>query len=257
MENRFKKIAIEAAKEAGRLIKKSVGKSGKFTYKARFNIVTATDKKAEGMIIKKIASNFPSHSILSEESKPREGSSSFRWIIDPIDGTTNFAHAFPFFCVSIALEKDGKIIMGTVYDPMREELFFASLGKGAYLNKQRIAVSKTKELSGAFLATGFAYAAETKCENVKNFRNFLMKTLAVRRAGSAALDLCYVACGRFDGFWEMDLCPWDNAAGILIVREAGGMVTKFDGSQHSHYNRDILATNGRIHRRMIKVLSGI
>jgi myo-inositol-1(or 4)-monophosphatase len=251
-----KKIAIEAALKSGRLIRDSVGKILKISYKGRGNIVTDVDKKSEKLIIKKILSRFSGHSILSEESDPREGASGYRWIIDPLDGTTNFAHAFPFFCVSIALEHDGEIIMGVVYDPMRDELFYAESGKGAYLNNRRIRVSSAKKLSDSFLATGFAYVNKKKDENINNFKRLLMKTLAIRRAGSAALDLCYVACGRFDGFWEMYLKPWDSAAGMIIVKEAGGIVTRFDGTPYSPYDEKLLATNGKIQRQIINNLLG-
>ena len=254
MKNQFKKIAVEAALESGIFIKKSVGKVLKVSYKGRDNIVTDVDKKCESIIIKKILSAFPDHSVLSEECGAIKGASPYKWIIDPLDGTTNFAHAFPFFCVSIGLETGGRAILGVVYDPMRAELFFAEEGRGACLNGNRISVSGTKRLSGSFLATGFSYGLRRKDRNIRNFRNFLTRSLAIRRAGSAALDLCYVACGRFDGFWEMDLHPWDSAAGALIVREAGGRVTRFDGSPYSHYNRDVLATNSLIHRRMIHIL---
>lgn len=250
-----KRVAIEAALKSGRFIRESVGKVYKVSYKGRDNIVTDIDKRSERMIIDRISSAFPEHSILSEESSPRDGGSPYRWIIDPLDGTTNFAHAFPFFSVSIGLERRGLIEMGVVYDPMRDELFHAEKGKGSYINRRRIFASKAKKLSGAFLSTGFSYGIKRKDKNIEHFRNFLVKSLAVRRPGSAALDLCYVACGRFDGFWEMNLHPWDSAAGLLIVREALGKVTTFDGSDYSPYGKDILATNGLIHKEMIKVLS--
>ena len=183
------------------------------------------------------------------------GASLYKWIIDPLDGTTNFAHAFPFFCVSIALEDKGRTVLGVVYDPMRDEIFIAELGKGATLNGKKIRVSRIGSLSGSLLATGFSYGITGKDRNITHFRNLLVKAQAVRRAGSAALDLCYVACGRFDGFWELDLHPWDSAAASLIVTEAKGTVTKFDGKPYSHYDKNILATNGRIHSQMVKVLS--
>lgn len=255
MKRSYGKVAIEAALESGRFIKNSIGEVGKISYKGRINIVTDIDKKAEDMIIKKILANFPGHGILSEESSPKGTASPYRWIIDPLDGTTNFVHAFPFFCVSIALEKDGAVVLGVVYDPMRGELFAAEDGKGAYLNNRRIYVSGTGKLSEGFLATGFGYGIKgARNTNIRNFRNFLMRSLAVRRAGSAALDLCYVACGRFDGFWELDLKPWDSAAGSLIVKQAKGIITRFDGAKYSIYDKDLLATNGLIHKQMVKIL---
>ncbi len=254
MDNKYKKVAIDLALKSGALIRDSVGKISKVSYKGRDNIVTDVDKKSERLIIKKITSEFRDHSILSEESLPRNGSSEYRWIIDPLDGTTNFAHAFPFFCVSIALEFRGRVILGVVYDPMRDELFYAERRKGAFLNKKRIHVSTVKILSESFLATGFSYG-HTKERNLSNFKNLLIKSMAIRRAGSAALDLCYVACGRFDGFWEMFLKPWDSAAGLVIVEEAGGIVTRFDGSAYSPHDEDLLATNGFIHKNIVNNIS--
>lgn len=255
MKNSFKKVAIEAALKSGLFIKGSVGRIGRISYKGRDNIVTDIDKRAEEMIIKKILSAFPDHSILSEESAPRDTRSPYKWVIDPLDGTTNFAHSFPFFSVSIALEQFGSVILGVVYDPMRAELFFAECGNGARLNDKKIYCSRVNKLQASFLATGFSYGRKRKDKNIKNFKNFLMRAMAIRRAGSAALDLCYVACGRFDGFWELDLNPWDSAAGSLIVRESKGLVTKFDGSPCTHYDKEVLATNGFIHRQMVNVLS--
>ena len=254
MDNRYKKVAVEAALKGGSLIKRSVGKVAKISYKGRDNIVTDVDKASERMIIKIIRSHFPGHSILSEEKGAIGRGSEYKWIVDPLDGTTNFAHAFPFFCVSIALEISGEVILGIVYDPMRDELFSAVPGAGAYLNGRKISVSGVKKLSGAFVATGFSYGNKRKDKNIPNFRRILMQTMAVRRAGSAALDLSYVACGRFDAFWEMDLKPWDSAAGYLIVKEAKGMVTKFDGTPYNPYDKNILASNGVIHSQMVKSL---
>lgn len=249
-----KRVAIEAALKSGRFIKGSVGKTYNISYKGRDNLVTDIDKKSEHMIIDRISSAFPEHSILSEESSPRSGAGPYKWIIDPLDGTTNFAHAFPFFAVSIGLERSGKIEMGVVYDPMRDELFYAESGKGAYLNGKKIHVSRTKRLTDSFLATGFPYGRRRKGDNVKYFRKFLVRSLAVRRAGSASLDLSYVACGRFDGFWEMGLHPWDSAAGMIIIEEAGGSVTTFAGSDYTPYHNKILATNGNIHEEMVMFL---
>ncbi|MCX5679872.1 MAG: inositol monophosphatase family protein [Candidatus Omnitrophica bacterium] len=253
--SKYTKVAIRAAYASGLLIKRSVGKISNVSYKGRDNIVTNVDRSSEELIIKMILRAFPDHSILSEESSPIDSGSRYRWVIDPIDGTTNFAHAFPFFCVSIALEESGKIILGVVYDPMRDEIFIAGQGRGATLNGKKIKVSRVDKLSNGFLATGFSYGITRKDRNIMHFSKLLVKTQAIRRAGSAALDLCYVACGRFDGFWEMNLHPWDSAAASLIVREAKGVVTKFDGKSYSHYDKNILATNGRIHSQMVKVLS--
>ncbi|MCK4994020.1 MAG: inositol monophosphatase [Candidatus Omnitrophica bacterium] len=242
--------AIKAAVGAGDMIKSRVGKSQSIRYKGEINIVTETDIKAEKLIVRTLKKEFSQYGFLTEESscKTTKGD---RWIIDPLDGTTNFARGFPFFCVSIALEKEGQIIAGVVYDPMHQELFTAIKGKGAYLNKKKIRVSTVKKLNKAFLATGFAYDFKDKKDNnIDNFTKFLMASMAVRRAGAAAIDLCYVACGRFDGFWEMGLQPWDTAAATLIVQEAGGIVTQFDGSPFSNYKKNILASNDSIHKQM-------
>ena len=255
MNRQYKKVAIMAATKSGSFIKRSVGKIVAISYKGRDNIVTDVDKKAEDIIISTIRSHFPEHSILSEEKGSIDNHSPYKWIVDPLDGTTNFAHAFPFFCVSIALERSGEVVLGVVYDPLRNELFFAESGKGAYLNNKRIEVSGVKKISAAFLATGFSYGRRRKDKNVANFRRFLLRTMAIRRAGSAALDLAYVACGRFDGFWERDLHPWDNAAGFLIVRESKGKITKFDGSKFSPYDKNILASNGKIHAQMLAIIN--
>jgi len=253
--NEFRKVAVRTALESGRIIKRSVGKVTKVAYKGRDNIVTDVDKRSEDLIIRRITSSFPNHSILSEESSPRIKDSPYRWIIDPLDGTTNFAHAFPFFCVSIGLEFNGEIVLGVIYDPMRDELFMAEKGKGALLNGKKIRVSRVKDLSTGFLATGFSYGINSKDRNIKYFKDLLVMTQAIRRAGSAALDLCYVACARFDGFWEMNLHPWDSAAGYLVVSEAGGVVTRFNGTAYTPYDNDILATNGLLHDQMIKILT--
>ena len=254
MKDQYKEIAVKAAMESGLFIKRSVGKVTAISYKGRDNIVTNVDRHSEQMIIDRLSSAFHDHSILSEERKPVDKPSDYKWIIDPLDGTTNFAHAFPFFSVSIALEYRKKVILGVIYDPMRSELFYAGAGKGAHLNNKRIRVSFTKKLSDAFLATGFSYGLRGRVRNVRHFRDFLIRSSAIRRAGSAALDMAYVACGRFDGFWEMDLHPWDSAAAYLIVEEAKGAVTKFDGSPYTPYDKEVLTTNGHIHKSMVSVL---
>lgn len=254
VKKEFKTVARRAALASGRLIRSSVGKINKISYKGRDNIVTDVDKKAESIIIRDIARSFPGHSILSEERPPKIGASPYRWIIDPLDGTTNFAHAFPFFCVSIGLEVDRVMAYGVVYDPVRDELFEAEAGRGARLNGKSISVSATRKLRDSFLATGFSYGITRKDRNIGHFGTLLTRSLAIRRAGSAALDLCYVACGRFDGFWEMDLHPWDSAAGYLIVKEAGGEVTQFNKDAYTPYEKNILATNGSIHDEISKFL---
>ena len=254
--SKFKKPAIDAVLKAGSYIKKNVGKIKTVRYKGEINAVTDVDRKAEEIIVSIIRRAYPDHDFLAEEEKYKNKNSDYTWIIDPIDGTTNFIHGFFFFCVSAGLSFKGDIIFGAVYDPIANELFYAEKDKGAFLNKKRIHTSKIKSLNKSLLSTGFAYNVKTaKDNNIDNFEKFLKKAQAVRRPGSAALDLCYVACGRFDGFWELDLHPWDTAASICIVKEAGGKVTQFNGSKYSIFDKKILASNSKIHSQMSKILS--
>ncbi|MFZ1977789.1 MAG: inositol monophosphatase family protein [Bacteroidota bacterium] len=251
------KIAIEAALEAGAYLKDNVGKIHQIEQKEgqATNLVTEIDKNSEKLIIKKLSRHFPDHDFLGEESGSRAVKSEYRWIIDPLDGTVNYTHALPIFCVSIGLEYRGEIIAGVVYDPSANELFTAEKGKGAFLNGSRITVSKTSELIKSMLVTGFPYnIADNLSLYLNSFKVFLSEAQAVRRLGSAALDLSYVACGRFDGFWEGALHAWDMAAGVLLVIEAGGRWTDYAGHQVTVYNPQLLATNGLIHAPMMDVL---
>ena len=250
-----KDIAVQAAQKAGFVLKTKIGKKRKVGYKGVVNLVTEMDILAEKIIVSEIRKHFPDHSILAEERTSTSRESAYRWVIDPLDGTTNYAHGFPIFCVSIALTKNDEPILGVVYDPTRDELFVAEKSKGARLNGRRLHASSESDLSRSLLATGFPYdIRETRINNFDHFHNFAIRAQAVRRAGSAALDLCYVAAGRFDGFWEMKLAPWDLAAGSLMVSEAGGTVTDFLGKHPGLNGKHVLATNGRIHRAMLKVV---
>jgi len=254
-DNDFKKIAIQAAFKGGEIVQKCRGRIKRTRYKGVVNLVTEADRLSEDAIIKIIRKSFPEHDILTEESKGYEKESDYKWVIDPLDGTTNYAHGFPVYCISIGLEKEGEIILGVVYNPVLEELFVAEKNKGAFLNGKKIHVSSQRKLSRSLLATGFPYdIRESKVNNLDHFRNFALKSQAIRRAGAAALDLCYLAKGIFDGFWELKLSPWDTAAGSLIVKEAGGKVTNFSGKKFSIYQKNILATNGKIHNQMVSVL---
>ncbi len=258
MKTSFKKTAIDAAKSAGLLLKGNIGRRHTIEFKGVIDIVTEMDIKAEDMIMKTIKARFPEHGILTEESFEQKSDSEYRWIIDPLDGTTNYSHGFPIFCVSIALEREGEIILGVVFNPMLNELFTAEKGKGAYLNNKRIRVSGISGLTKSLLATGFPYDVRTSRDNnISHFANFAVRVQAIRRAGSAALDMCYVACGRFDGFWELKLKPWDTAAAMLIIKEAGGIVTDFKGSTFSLYSGETLASNGLVHDEMIEVLNAV
>ncbi|MBP6456880.1 MAG: inositol monophosphatase [Chitinophagaceae bacterium] len=220
------------------------------------NLVTEVDKSAEDAIIEVIRSEFPEHFILSEEIGELSTESNYKWIIDPIDGTVNFAHGIPICCVSIGLEKDGEIIMGVVFNPFMNELFFAERGKGAFLNNKPLRVSKNKKVESACLVTGFPYRwVEVETDPVAVFERFIRLGLPVRRLGSAAIDLCWVAAGRFDGFWEYNLNPWDIAAGYLIIEEAGGRISNFKGEEYSVYDKQTLATNGFIHEEMLELIN--
>ena len=259
MAREFLEFASELAVEAGGLLADYVGRKLIVSKKGRINLVTEADLKSEELLVTKIFERFPHHSILAEESGARqleEKASQFRWIIDPLDGTTNFAHRYPFFCVSIALEIDGRLEVGVVHDPIARELFTAARGEGARLNGHSIQVSAETSLGESLVCTGFAYDRDGILKNLKLFREFMLKSRAVRRDGSAALDLCYVAAGRFEGFWELSLNPWDVAAGALIVAEAGGTVSRFDGTPARLEIPEIVATNGPIHQQMLEIIQG-
>lgn len=252
----FKQVAIKAGLEAGRILLENQAKKKKIEYKGEINLVTEMDYLSERAILKMINKHFPKHSILTEENKGKDRNSAYLWIIDPLDGTTNYAHNFPVYCVSIGLQKDEEIILGMVYNPISGELFLAEKGKGAFLNGKKICVSKTEKLSQSLLATGFPYDIRTSKENNLNYFNrFALKAQAIRRTGSAALDLCYLATGRFDGFWELKLSPWDTAAGILMIFEAGGKISDFSGRKFDIFSKKLLATNGKIHKQMLKVIN--
>lgn len=220
------------------------------------NLVTEVDKKSETAIIDVIQEEYPDHFILSEEVGEISTDSNIKWIIDPIDGTVNYAHGIPICCVSIGIEKDGKLLMGAVFNPFMNELFFAEKGKGAFLNNKPLKVSENSNVKAACLVTGFPYRwVDVAADPIKVFERFIRLGLPVRRLGSAAIDLCWVAAGRFDGFWEYNLNPWDIAAGYLIIEEAGGTVTNFKGEPYSVYDKQTLATNGKIHKEMIQVIN--
>jgi len=250
----MKDFAVDLAHKAGALLIKKSDQSIEVHYKGDINLVTEADKMSESLIIETIRRNFPDHGILSEESPAILGESPMRWIIDPLDGTTNYAHGYPVFCVSIALEKDGAVILGVIYDPTRQDTFTAVRGEGAYWNGKRLAVSKTRDLTRSLLATGFPYDIRESKENNLNYFNLMAKEVqAIRRAGAAALDIAYVAAGRFDGFWELKLKPWDMAAGCLLVEEAGGKITDIFADPWNLLSHHILVSNGLIHEQMIDV----
>jgi myo-inositol-1(or 4)-monophosphatase len=252
----IKQIGIRAAYQGGAILKSYFGNVKTVRKKGVIDLVTEADIESEQAIVKVIRSAFPHHGILAEETGSIDGQSESRWIIDPLDGTTNFAHGLGIFAVSIAFCHNNKPIFGIVFNPSNGEQFTAIDGQGAYLNNHPVGVSHTAAVRDSLLVTGFPYDLEriTKAL-VDRFGRCLHAAQGIRRLGSAALDLCYVACGRFDGFWEENLKPWDTAAGILITQEAGGRVTDFDGHPFAIEMKQIIATNGRIHAEMLALLN--
>jgi len=252
---RYLEVAIAAAKEAGRIQKRYFNRILDVEYKSDINPVTEVDRICERTILQRLHGAFPDHDILTEETPFEEKGSSWRWIVDPLDGTSNYIHGYPCFCVSIALQIEGEIELGVVYDPNLRELFHAVKGLGTYLDGRRIFVSRSAILDRSLLGTGFPYDIREHPDlYLSFFRAFMVRCLALRRPGSAVLDLCYVASGRFDGFWEMKLHPWDMAAGCLFVKEASGKLTDFQGGHHSLYSQETLASNGLIHDQMLDVM---
>lgn len=249
--------AKEAALKGGEKLKAQSHSSPEIQYKGSVDLVTDVDRQVQQIIFDCLSDRFVDHDFLAEEDLSQDKGSPFRWIIDPLDGTTNFAHSYPVFCVSIALTLNGDTQVGVIYDPMRDELFSAVKGEGAFLNGKGIGVSAERELDKSLLATGFPYdLRESQVNNIDYFVKFVTRVQGIRRGGSAALDLCYVACGRFDGFWELKLQPWDVAAGGLIVLEAGGQVSDFQNGAFDVFARETLASNGHIHSQMVDILQG-
>jgi len=245
------------AREAGALLMHYFHQHLKIEYKGDADLVTAADRAAEKLIRERISQHWPGHDVLGEEQGLNDQGSDYRWYVDPLDGTTNFAHGYPVFCVSMGLEhrragEAARRIAGIIYDPTRDELFSAAQGSGAHLNGEPIHVSKTPTLKESILGTGFPSKKRHKNPNIFFYHQITLRSHGVRRAGSAALDLCNVAAGRFDGFWEFNLNPWDTAAGVLIVEEAGGKVTRFDGSPFEIDSSETLATNGLIHDELLR-----
>ncbi|CAN5419113.1 inositol monophosphatase family protein [soil metagenome] len=251
-------FAIETAREAGQILLEKFGRKINISFKGNINLVTEADLASEKYIIEKIRSYYPKHSILAEESGESivviEGERTWKWIVDPLDGTTNYAHGYPCFCITLALEHNGEIVVGVTFDPTRDELFAAEKGQGATLNGRPIRISDTEKLSEALLVTGFPYDFAQRKNFARHFTEFILKSRGLRRDGSAAIDMAYVACGRFDGFWEEGLHPWDVAAGVLLIEEAGGRVSYYDDSKFSIYKPPICASNGLIHVEMLNIL---
>jgi myo-inositol-1(or 4)-monophosphatase len=254
---KYKAVLEEAADESAKILLENFDTDFKIGRKKDYtDLVTEVDKKSEARIIEVIHSRFPLHNVLSEEIGNLNMESDYVWIVDPIDGTVNYAHTVPVFCISIALEIKKEVKLGMVYNPVSGERFFSEAGKGAYLGERKISVSNISSLKDGLLVTGFPYGAKNNLDHcIDHFNNFIKFGLPIRRLGSAALDMCYVAAGRFEGFWEVSLNPWDVAAGYLILKEAGGKITDFTGNRYSIYNKQLLATNGKVHDQMIEVLA--
>ncbi len=252
--------AAEIAREAGARLREFFAQGVETEYKGDVDLVTVADRTCEALIKGRLAEVFPEHGVYGEEGTRERMEGEYRWYVDPLDGTTNFAHGFPQFCVSLGLEqrrpgqaadRDGAIVAGVIYDPMRNELFTAERGKGATLNGKPISVSKIEVLAESLLATGFPSRKRHDNPNIHFYHEFTLRSHGVRRAGSAALDLAYVACGRLEGFWEFNLNPWDTAAGALLVEEAGGRISDYSGGPFELNSREVLASNGRIHAELV------
>jgi myo-inositol-1(or 4)-monophosphatase len=253
----FLESACDIAREAGGLLAGYYARGVEFQLKGEYDLVTEADKASEALVVERLRNLFPTHSILGEEGGQREQHSEYQWYVDPLDGTTNFAHGYPMFNVTLALERAGELIAGAIYDPLRDEMFAAELGGGAYLNGRRIHVSKVAALQQALLSTGFPSYKRHQSVNVHFFHQVAMCTHGVRRSGSAALDLAFVACGRLDGFWEFGLKPWDMAAGLLLIREAGGRTSDMRGAPAALRGAHIAVTNGTIHDELLALFADV
>jgi myo-inositol-1(or 4)-monophosphatase len=250
-------VAVSIAREAGALLAELLERPHEISYKRRSDLVTEADRRSEALIVQRLRDEFPAHTVVAEEGGGQQTGSDYCWYVDPLDGTTNFAHGYPVFCVTLGLAYRNEMVAGVVYDPVRDELFTAERGAGAYLNSKRLHVSRTASLSESLVATGFPPFATNHDLNVQFYFRFTMLSHGIRRAGSAALDLCSVAAGRFEGFWELKLNPWDKAAGSLLVTEAGGQVTDLEGRPFNILGDEVFASNGLVHGEMVKVFSQV
>jgi len=257
MSNTYLEVAIEVAQEAGKVLREESERPPSISYKGDFDLVTQADRRSEALIVSRLQKYFPDHAVAAEEGTGKDTASEYRWHVDPLDGTTNFAHGYPCFCVSMALARKGELLLGVIYNPIYNELFSAARGDGASFNGKQIHCSNVAALKSSLLCTGFPNHNRQSLPNIYLYRDFTLRSHGVRRDGSAALDLAYVAMGRFDSFWEFGLNPWDTAAGVLIVEEAGGKITDLQGQPYKLGGPSILASNGLIHEEMVKVAAEI
>jgi len=248
---------MDIARESGALLATYFEKRVAFELKGDFDLVTEADRASERLVIERLRSHFPSHSIVAEEGGGHEGKSGYRWYVDPLDGTTNFAHGYPIYNVTMGLEQDGEMLVGVVFDPSRQEMFSAERGAGAYLNNRRIRVSAAKRLADSLVSTGFPSRKRHLNVNIHFYHQMAMATHGVRRGGSAAIDLAYVACGRLEAFWEFGLNPWDMAAGTLLVTEAGGRCSDMKGGVHTMVSPHLLTDNGAIHQETLELFAEV
>jgi myo-inositol-1(or 4)-monophosphatase len=253
----YLETSVEIAREAGALLSKYFERRVTFELKGEHDLVTEADRASEQLVIERLSSHFPSHSIVAEEGGGHIGSSEYCWYVDPLDGTTNFAHGFPMYNITMALEQSGELIAGVIFDPEHNEMFTAERGSGAYLNNRRIRVSKVNRLENTLVATGFPSRKRHENVNIHFYYQLAMLTHGVRRAGSAALDLAYVASGRLDGFWEFGLNPWDMAAGILLITEAGGKCSDMKGGPVTLRGPHLVADNGLVHQQILDLFGEI
>lgn len=257
MNNTFLEVAVEVAQEAGKILREEMQRPPTISYKGDFDLVTQADRRSEALIVSRLQKYFPGHAVAAEEGTGKSIASEYRWHVDPLDGTTNFAHAYPCFCVSMALARENELLLGVIYNPIYNELFTAARGEGAFFNGKRIQCSKIDALKDSLLCTGFPNHDRQANPNIHFYWDFTLRSHGVRRDGSAALDLACVAMGRFDSFWEFGLNPWDTAAGVVLVEEAGGKITDMQGQPYVLGGPSILASNGLIHDEMLKVVAEV
>ena len=260
MLKRHLEVAIEVAQEAGKILREEAERPPTISHKAEYDLVTQADRRSEALIVSRLQKYFPDHAIAAEEGTGKDvtkDAAEYRWHVDPLDGTTNFAHGYPCFCVSMALARNQELLLGVIYNPIYNELFYAARGEGAFFNEKRMRCSKVDAIKNSLLCTGFPNHDRHANPNIHFYWDFTLLSHGVRRDGSAALDLAYVALGRFDSFWEFGLNPWDTAAGVVLVEEAGGKVTDLQGRPYTLGGPSILASNGLIHTEMVNVAAEV